>query len=284
MLNLGRRVSYLFWQHPVLWLPFLCVDFTAYWLHYFQKLWTHQLFLWLLPRESVFSHNPAPYSPGNNWSIIASWITLPVVWTTSFLSTCLYVAAFIVTALFVQNLLLEAAPNHPLALHYLQSKLRQLLLFSLIVLILFPVAELIAATPYLSRDFLLVPYSPLIQTEILGAIALTAIGFIMAPSALKLIQPPQSEPIPPTAKMQARIFASIAVAATVILGYTLPAIERGFYNDFSAHWQILSPLLSIIDSLIATFPYIPLSIALSLLALNEPQESPAFLEVPAETE
>ena len=83
--------------------------------------------------------------------------------------------------------------------------------------------------------------------------------------------------------MQARIFAAIAVAATVILGYTLPAIERSFYNDFSAHWQILSPLLSIIGSLIATFPYIPLSIALSLLALNEPQESPAVLEVRSET-
>ena len=222
--------------------------------------------------ESVFRHSPATLGPESNWFIISGWITLPIVWVTSFLSLCLYVAAFMITAQFAQNLLQKIALNVPFALNYVQSKRRQILLFSLIILVLFPVVIFFSATPYISRNFLLVPYSPLIQTEILGSIALTAIGFFMAPSALKLIQPPQSELIPPAAKMQARIFAAIAVAATVILGDTLPAIERGFYTDFSAHWQLLSPLLSIIGSLIATFPYIPLSIALSLLAANDPEQ------------
>lgn len=283
MLNLRRRVSYLFWQHPILWLPLLCVDLAAFWLHRLQKLATHQLIVWLLPHESVFSHNPAPIDQGFGHASVAWWITAPLFWADSLLSICVYVAAFMVTAHFIQQLLHETAPNLSLSLQFVRPRLRKLFLFSLIIFLLFPVLEVFSTVPIAAR-LSFIPFDPLTQSLILGAVALTAIGFIMAPSALRLIQPPQSYSVSPSAKMQARIFAAIAVAATVILGYTLPAIERGFYNDFSAHWQILGPLLSIVGSLIATFPYIALAIALSLLATRGPQDSPTIVEAPAETE
>ena len=284
MLNLGRRVSYLFWQHPILWLPLLCVDLAAYWLHRLQRLASYQLLVWLLPHESVFSHNPAPLTPGSSLVRNAWWISTPIFWGNSLLCLCLYVAAFMVTAYLVQQLLCETAPNLSLSVQFVQFRLRKLFLFSISIFLLFPVAGFLSTTPYLNRSFFLFPLSSLIQIEILGVIMSAAIGFLLAPLALKLIQPPQSEPIPRAAKMQARIFAALAVVATVILGFTLPAIERNFYNDFSAHWQILDPLLSIIGSLIATFPYIALSIALSLLATSEPQDFPTIVEASAETE
>ena len=189
-----------------------------------------------------------------------------------------------VTAYLVQQLLCETAPNLSLSVQFVQFRLRKLFLFSISIFLLFPVAGFLSTTPYLNRSFFLFPLSSLIQTEILGVIASAAIGFLLAPLALKLIQPPQSEPISPRAKMQARILAALAVAATMGLEYALPSVQQSFYNDFRAHWKTLSPILAITGSLLATFPYIALSIALSLLAINETQESPAFLEVPAETE
>ena len=272
MTNLGRRVSYLFWQHPILWLPLLCVDFVAHWLHRLQKLASHQLLVWLLPHESVFSHNPAPLTPGSSLVRDAWWITTPISWGNFLLCLCLYIAAFIVTAHFVQQLLHETGPNLSLSLQFLRPRQRKLFLFSLIIFLLFPVLEAFSTAPIAAR-ISFIPFDPLTQSLILGAAALTALGFLIAPSALKLIQPSQAEPIPRAAKTQARIFAAIAVAATAILGYTSPAIERGFYNDFSAHWQILSPILAITGSLIATFPYIALAIALSLLTIDLPEES-----------
>jgi hypothetical protein len=145
------------------------------------------------------------------------------------------------------------------------------------------VLEVFSATP-IGAHISFILFDPLTQSLLLGTIALIAIGFLMAPAALRLIQSSQSEPISPSTKMQARIFAAVAVAATIVIGYTLPVVERSFYSDFSAHWRILSPILSIIGSLIATIPYVALSIVLSLLATNEPQEPAIIPENPAETE
>ena len=267
MRTLWRTTTHLFWQYPILWLPAFLADLTAYCLRSFQAWMTHAVINNLVAGHSVLSNTPEPLN------------TVPVAWSIVFATSRLvvellnfsfYAIAMIALSILIPALIAQAKTRWQKILFAVKQLRVQILLFSMKIFGMLLIAAFLDTElmMYLPRLHVL-PMSSTFgdmrdQNIALIALLFAAIAWLIAPSAVALLRPPESPPNDTNSLRHARTFAAVSVVATVAL-YQLATIARPSFTPllttpFSAHifWAIASAISAI--------PYIPLFIALYLIA------------------
>src|ERR1035437_1710817 len=232
MRTLLRTTASLLRQYPILWFPLVIADIVNFSLDWTERRLHHNLVVhlvsWLSQNHSVLSSTPVYADPPHFTTTVIVILTAPITWATYFLSTVLYTSAMLVTAALLANLAENGHPLLHLAASTLRSSRRRILVFSVKLCALFAVSLLLAApllagaiwfqrfletTPSLPLKFQL----QLQKADLLGYVTelpiMMAIACIVAPMALKLLQPPGSTPTQQAIKT-ARIVALIVVAVT----------------------------------------------------------------------
>ncbi len=259
MNNIRQRTVFLFWQYPVLWLPVLIADIAGYGLTRLQQLLTHRIVLWVVQsgQHSVLGDIPAPIAYQSSTVMKAALVTAPFVWGNYFLHIAIYALAFVITAALVRNRLHELSSG--LVLSQIKDHVIPILKFALKALALFAIAAILF---YLLGSAGLFPQS--FSSSFIAAFAIlssSAIGWILTPSAIKLL-PVQSATSPdPTLQRSGRLYAAIAIAISTIIGFALQTVTRATYGP-----PLWITCVAIFISFVAAAPYIPLFIALAFLA------------------
>ena len=273
MQSLWRKASWLFWQYPVLWLPVLVADLAGSLLNILRKIITHQVTFWLQPGDSVFSHHSVLNLPAGVSSL---WLLAPLnVWT-NLMRLCLYSTAFVLTGALIKTLddnPTTPSPNLRVAIRALPAKARQILIVSVVILIASPVAGLLGAA---YSNFNNPPFGLNKEQQISATVvlALAALAFATAPFALRLAQPSNPEPLPEKSRNAGRILATLAVAASGAISLILQQPTSWTLASLTTHDSLERNLVYIMASCIAAIPYIPLFIALALIALHFPMDKP----------
>ncbi len=259
MNNIWRRTVFLFWQYPVLWLPVLVADFAGYWLTRLQQLLTHQIVLWIVQsgQHSVLGDIPAPITYQSSTVMKAALLTAPLVWGNYFLHIAIYTLAFVITAGLVRNRSHELSSG--LVLSQIKDQVMPILKFALKALALFAIAAILFNLLGLAGLFSQSLSS--FFTVVLTVFFSSPIGWILAPSAIKLLHVQSTTPPDSTLQRSGRLYAAIAIALATLIGFALQTVTRATHGP--ALWITC---VAIFISLIGAVPYIPLFIALGLLA------------------
>jgi hypothetical protein len=281
MRTLWRTTTYLFWQHPILWLPVVLADLIAFCLRNLQIWMTHAVVQSLGAPHSVLSSTPEPLQ------------TLPVAWVVAFaasrflvelLNACLYAAAMIAVSLIIPALMAEKRiPWRQVPPAVRQSRIQILLLllkaFGMFVVATFLGLEIITYLPRLHFLPLSLTIDSRREGYVVEAVLLAAVAWILAPSAVAILRPRES-PVSDTRRIRhARILAAVSVSAAAAMYVLATAVEPSFAPFLTtgfrvqAYWAIASAASAI--------PYIPLFIAFYLIANPD---TPLAIPSPANTE
>jgi hypothetical protein len=274
MRTLLRTTAYIFWQYPILWLPVVLADLIAFSLRVFQGWMTQTIAQNLVAGHSVLSNTPEPIS------------TLPMAWTVvfgatrflvEFVNLCLYAAAMIAISTLIRALLAQTKFSWRHILFAVRQLRVQVLLFSLqvfgmLVVALFLDTEL---AMYLPRLRFLSMFSTVSASRgeglAIAAILFASVAWLIAPAALALLRPRQSPPNDARSRWQARNIAAISVLASVAIYFLASVAEPSF--ALLLRTSIGIQLFWAVGSAASALPYIPLFIALDLIANPE---SPLF--------
>ena len=267
MRTIWRTTAYLFWQHPILWLPVILADLIAFCLRLLQGWMTHAVINSLLVEHSVLSSNPEPLQ------------TLPVAWAAAFgasrllvefLNLCLYATAMVAISILIPALIAQTKKpwqQVPVAVKRLrvQTLLLSMKIFGMLLVAMFLNIELMAYLPRLHFFQMQSTFDGLRDQSIaLIAVLFGAIAWLLAPSAVAILRPPESLPRDASSLRQGRNFAAISVLASVAIYFLTTVVAPSFV-----------PLLRIafgmqffwaVASAASALPYIPLFIAFYLIA------------------
>jgi hypothetical protein len=266
MRTLWRTTAYLFWQHPILWLPVVLADLIAFCLRTLQDWMTHAVIYSLVAGHSVLSSSPEPVQ------------TLPVVWSVIFaaskllvelLNAYLYAAAMVAISILIPALIAQTRiPWREIPFAIRQRRVQILLLRLKVFGMLIVAASLGAALiVYLPRLHFLPPLFAIeshSESYAIEAVVLAAIAWILAPSAVALLRPREAPPTNAQSMRHARILAAISVSATAALYYLATFLRPSFAPELTTPLAINAFWL--IASVASALPYIPLFIALYLIA------------------
>jgi hypothetical protein len=279
MRNLFRRTSFFFWQYPILWLPVAIVDPIVFCFNLLDQKLTHGMILTLVTRHTVLGNAPESIVPSASQTLKIILLTKPINWGTHLVALCLYVSAMMTIFTLISALSSRQNLSFSRILLPLQHSFPRLVFFSLKLLI----AIGFAAIPFLLVTVLFFEKTGVryisIRTFslIFSALACSAIAYLVAPEAVKLLRPHTSQPIASELAHQARISAALAVIACDIL-YFLATQTRPTFVSVSTRW-IDDFIYEVVASLISATPYTVLFIALSLLAEdNERDAEPLAVE------
>jgi hypothetical protein len=283
MRNLFRRVSFFFWQYPILWLPVAIVDPLVFSINLFAEKLTHAIILSVVTTHSVLSNTPDPITPLSNLQTLR-WLLLtkPIDWGSHLLALCLYVCALMTTCSIVSTFRSKQKLSVRKILSPIQRSFRRLVYFSLKLLIVIGIAAIpfILITVFIfqkngARYISIENFSIIFST--LGT---SAIAYLMAPAAVKFLSSQNSETTPAETARQAKISAVLTVITSDALYFIAVQIRNSFFLR-SAGWTNL--LFPAVTSLISALPYIVLFIALSLLAAEDGQRAETFDDEPGLT-
>jgi hypothetical protein len=271
MRNLWRATAYLFWQHPVLWLPLIVADLTAFCIESLKRLLTHQIVLWLVQRHSASILSSGPeYSDQASASVKAALLTLPFIWGTYFLSILLYTMAMLATAAILHNLSVARDTNLPAVAPMIWSSMRRALVLSIKLLALCATSALlfgpliILSLTFGSKPFWQFP--TFLFSELLTTLVMVGISYLITPSALRLIQYLNPSVGFQWTYGQGRLVGAAAVVVSAGLSLLLQKAEPSILRDLHPHGSAFVYMINAVISLIVAFPYIPLFIALYLIA------------------
>ena len=299
MQTLWRTTASILRNYPILWLPLVAADLVSFGLSWTERRLHHDLILhlvsWLSQSHSVLSSTPVYADPPPYTASVIAILTAPITWVTYFASTVLYTSAMLVTASILANLADNGQPRPRSAALALSSSRRRILLFSLKLCAIFvlslPVMGLLFAVAFEFQRFLettaFLPLKLQLQlqhADLFGYLTelpiLMAIAYMVAPIALKLLQPPGAIPTP-QARKAARIATLIVVAVTSTLEIFLPRVVTTFLQQLNPAPPLVVYIVRTLTSLIAAVPYVLLYIALYLIATPD---SPLAIPPPANTE
>jgi hypothetical protein len=199
MRNLFRRASSLFWQYPILWLPIVIADPLVLGLNLLDHKVTHAIILSLVTNHSVLGNAPEPIAATSFQTLKILLLTKPIDWGTHLIALCLYGCAMMAIFTLLSALRLRQQLSIGEVLYSLQKFFSRLMFFSLRLLI----AIGIAAIPFtlLAIVFFQRNGARFVSTGTfsiaLSAIFFSAIGYLAAPAALKLLHPQNSETLTP---------------------------------------------------------------------------------------
>jgi len=245
MRTLWRTTTHLFWQYPILWLPVLLADLIAFCLRLLQG-WASQ-------------------------AVIQSLVVFAVSkLLVEFLNLCLYVTAMIVISILVPALIAQTKTQWQQILFAVKQLRVQILLFSMKIFGMLLVATFlnIELMAYLPRLHLLPTFSTFSasrdQSLALIALLFAALAWLATPTAVTLLRPPESPPNGTKTLRHARIFAAVSVLTTVALYYLAIVAKPSFAPLLTTAFGV--QLFWGIASAVSATPYIPLFIALHLIA------------------
>jgi hypothetical protein len=265
MRNLFRRASFLFWQHPILWLPIVIVDPLVLYLNLLDKKLTHAIIFNVVTRYSVLgAPESTPVTSLQTLKIL--FLTKPIDWGTHFISLCLYTCAMIAIFNLISALRLKQDLSRGTVLGPVQKSFTRLTFFSLKLLITIG----IAAIPFIALTITFVQRNGALYVSTktfgnaLSTIFFSAIAYLFAPTALKLLRPENSETPAPETRLLAKISAVLTFIASAALYFLAEQIEPSFISR-TPRWNS-ALVYETAASLVSATPYIVLFIALSLLA------------------
>jgi hypothetical protein len=270
MRDLWRKTTALFWENPVLWLPVVCADLLAFCFTRLQKLLTWQLINSFLLSRSARTGQAIP--PVDERAVItkAAFLGGPFVWGTYFLNTCLYTAAFVVTAVLVDALGQHLRPDLPLVLGSLRSRIRRILVFSIKLLALYALATVLLLQATTLAQKWKFPTTDLVLCFLV--LAFVSIAYCMAPSGISLLRDAQLRSITPEYITWGRSFSILMVLASLAAGYFVPLVEQSLFVSPLLARGVQRLIIEAIASSAAAFPYVLLFISLSLIATNRTGE------------
>ena len=227
---------------------------------------THAVVQSLVTGHSVLSSTPEPLQ------------TLPVAWAVAFaasrflvelLNAYFYVAAMIAVALIIPALMAESKIPWRQVLPTIQQSHTQILLlflkaFGMFVVATFLGMELITYLPRLHFLPLFLTIDSRREGYVIEAVLLSAVAWILAPSAVAIVRPRESPASDTQGIRQARILAAVAVTAAAAIYVLTTTVEPSFYVllttafRVNAYWAIASAASAV--------PCIPLFIAFQLVA------------------
>jgi hypothetical protein len=282
MQEFWRKTVELFREHPILWLPFIIADLTAFFLSWLQKSATSNFVHWFLIRHYHSVLGGSLISPDLDPATMrkAAILCTPLVWGSYFVHICLYTAAFVITAAVISKVQAQHEPCLAEVISLLGLSLRRIFWFALKVLALWILGGiLLILVPagfihfFFEGNFL----GPAIFGSVGALLGSICVAWLLTPAGIRLIQAPLSESVSVDNIKRGRIFAILAVAASIIISYFVMKAEASIStsSDFDPtfHHLVISPLLS----LFAALPYMPLWIVLSLLAVEGIQDTEALL-------
>jgi hypothetical protein len=275
MRNLFRRASFLYWQHPILWLPIAIVDPIIFFLNLLDDRLTRAIVLSVVTEHSVLSNTPEAISPiSSQASRTLEWLLLtkPIDWATHLIAICLYACAMMT----IFNLITALRSTQKLSLSKillpLQRSFPGLVFFSLKLLIAIGIGAILLITVFV---FFVRNAARYTSTQNLGllfsVLAFSVLGYLTAPAAVKLLRPQDFGTITPETTRHARIFAALAVASSNILYFFATQIRPTFISFSTPRTGAL--IYNVVTSVVSATPYTLLFIALSLIATGDEPDS-----------
>jgi hypothetical protein len=271
MRELWRKTTVLFWENPILWLPVVCADLLAFCFTRLQQLLTLQLINLFLLSHSALTGQATPPVDQHAAITKAAIIFGPFVWGTYFLNTCLYAAAFVVTATLVRTLEQHLRPDLPPVLGSLRSRIQRVLVFSFKLLALYALAGLLLIQATTLAQKWKLPATYLIPCFLV--LAAVSFAYCMAPSGISLLRDAQSRSVTPEYITWGRSFSILMVLASFAIGYFVPMVERSLFASPLLSRGIARLIIEAIASSVAAFPYVLLFISLALIATNDTGEA-----------
>lgn len=273
MKDLWRRTTELFWEFPILWLPLICADLSAFCLTTSREFAVNQIRTWILTPHSVLGDKLA-LTVGQAPLFKFAVCTLPLIWGNFILNACIYTAAFVVTASLVRQVLREEKPELPNALKSLGAYPRRILMFSLKLLSIY---VLVAIPVFLPATYLMVAVFhrnnvPVFSEAVTLPISIL-VAWLLAPAGIKLLQSQYSQRISDEAKRNGRILSMIVSGASVVIGCLSLQARHTIVNTADMFGGIQAQMIDASVSLLIAFAYVPLYIALTLLAVEDAQET-----------
>jgi len=271
MKDLWRKATELFWKYPILWLPLICAELSAFCLDRLDGFITKKIFDWFLGGRSLFSNDPLgpPLDGIAVWKATAA--SLPSRWAIYYLNLLLFSVAFVLTVRFVEMLLEHQRPDVPASLIALRSDMRRILLFPLAIMALLAI---ISGLMYLPVTYLwpyLMRQSRLAGTAFPFAEALlvsACIAWVMTPWGIKLIQRSHKPRYSEELVRSGRILTVLGVLVINALWYLILRGENAMILASTPVRRPLYLLIHAIGSTLAVFPCVLLFVSLSLLVLE----------------
>jgi hypothetical protein len=273
MRQLWSNAANLLWQHPILWLPLLFADLSAFSLGEVQKLLAYAIAVWSLQEHSVLGNAPYTNIHRDTSQVWEQLLTSSSGLLIQFLSVCLYTAAFLITANLVRLFLQNLSPNAWSAVKSANLRLPAIFSFSLKLFVLSFVIALFITTP-LYFFFFRSHLGSTVATPPHFAYGLTllvslCVAWIITPAAITLLRPPNFKPITSKTIMRGIGSSILTVIASTTLAFLAQIAQRSLLSN-SAHMQpIAIQAIHAIASLLTSVPYIFLFIVLALLATSD---------------
>lgn len=277
MRELWRRTADLFWEHPILWLPVLAADLLGQCVTQLQQLLTHRIVLSLVERHSVLGNTPdlVAYKAA---AMKAALLIAPFVWGSYFINICLYTMAFLVTARLVFTFQ-EQPSAASFAATLKAGHPRRIFVFALKIFAMF----ILAAMLLLAVDLFVVSthqaklVAMALWADGAAMVVSVCIAYCIVPSSLRLIKDRNSF-LADESIWRGRSIAILVVAASSVIAFCVQTAEQSLLGTSPVHPMTLLAL-GAIASLFAAVPYVPLFIALSLVAMQDDDEvQPPVLE------
>ncbi|HKF48963.1 MAG TPA: hypothetical protein VKB38_16505 [Terracidiphilus sp.] len=266
MREIWRKTVEIFWEHPVLWLPFVIADLCTFALSQ-SSSWSARAILYSqTTSRSVLGGKSAIYNPA---AIHNAWMySAPIAVAAHYLNVCLLTAAFVLIARATQLILQEQTGGIGLAFAELKTSLRRILWFSLKFCVCMMAGALIAILPTMLPLIGLRPlphllFEALTWTSVLAGTAVVA--WVATPMGMKLVAYPGMAASADMVAL-ARKFALAAGVANVLAGLT--------YNDairphLRSHSRFEGHALGAVATLVIDVPLLLLFIALGILLAGQ---------------
>lgn len=270
MLRLCRRVGELLCKHPILWLPYIAADLLAICLWRLRGLAEKGIFHWFTTGHSALGGDIALPPHDSTTLAKASLAYAPIGITTIVAVVCLFVAAFVATAVIIDSIGREQKPDARMILVILGARWRRILLFSLRFLI--TVGVFVGGTAALSYYLLSLAHRQDLITSfwfLAGGmlIGVGCAGWLAIPAAIRLVGG-ATVPVPVQTRNQGTILAVLAAEAGAALGFFVPKSEASMLLN----WRSENNVLSVFNSIVANAPDVLLFIGLALLAADLSRE------------
>jgi hypothetical protein len=266
MQNLWRKTSELFWQYPILWLPILLANTLEWLLLWSQKVLARRIVTFFVQgHRSVLGGRPdLSTDPATvmKASLVAGLLSAGIY----LLFTCLFITALFVISKLVRNCLDNRPPELKAAvIDTLQSCKRKTVVLSIKILALFAAGTLLSIFAMLH-----LPRLTTVSYEDIGysfsCILTVAIAYLLTPSIVAALSP--GRPVTSEMLAKARLIAMIGVAASDLIALFAQRAESSFFSKSTYPSALAQQLIGLTGSLVTAFPYIPISIALSVVAFS----------------
>lgn len=275
MKELWRRSTVLLWANPVVWIPVLCADLVAFAVKVGNGTLDHRIVHSLVQAQhaSVLSQSSDSAAIHVGSAVEAALLVTVSNLGTQFVTMCLYATAALITWSLVQTLAGYPEPKWGAMILAKGWRILNLVLLALGVLLcsLFPAILLGLAIPLLqlARDDM-VSLTEIVQFGAL-LVGYVAAAYWVTPKAVALMHPDGGECVAEETSTAARLFAVIAVVASLAIAHFCQTAERSIPGLKLPVHAWAGTVTGAGASLLSAFPYVVLFIFLSLAAENGPE-------------